>query len=73
LEAADQFANPSTAIHQLWQIDFTYFKIKHWGWYYLATLMDGPADVASIGSTTLSTFFLGNCVRPCKRWMQKAP
>jgi transposase InsO family protein len=40
MEATDQFANPTTAVHQLWQIDFTYFKIKHWGWYYVATVMD---------------------------------
>jgi transposase InsO family protein len=40
MEAADEFVNPTTTIHQLWQTDFTYFKIKHWGWYYLATVMD---------------------------------
>ncbi|MFC5537759.1 IS3 family transposase [Rhodocytophaga aerolata] len=40
MEAADHFANPTTAIHQLWQTDFTYFKIQGWGWYYLSTVMD---------------------------------
>jgi transposase InsO family protein len=40
LEAADHFANPTTAVHQLWQTDFTYFKIQGWGWYYLSTVMD---------------------------------
>lgn len=40
MEAADHFYNPTTAPNQLWQTDFTYFKIKHWGWYYLSTVLD---------------------------------
>lgn len=40
LEAADHFANPTTAPNQLWQTDFTYFKIQRWGWYYLSTVLD---------------------------------
>jgi transposase InsO family protein len=40
LEAADHFYNPTTAPNQLWQTDFTYFKIKHWCWYYLSTVLD---------------------------------
>jgi transposase InsO family protein len=40
IEAAHHFANPTTAVHQLWQTDFTYFKIQGWGWYYLSTVMD---------------------------------
>ena len=27
-------------VHQLWQTDFTYFKIPGWGWYYLSTVLD---------------------------------
>jgi transposase InsO family protein len=40
LEASDRYTNPTTAIHQLWQTDFTYFKIQSWGWYYLSTVLD---------------------------------
>lgn len=40
LSAADKFKHPTTRINQLWQTDFTYFKIVGWGWYYLSTVMD---------------------------------
>lgn len=40
IQAADKFANPTTRVHQLWQTDFTYFKIIGWGWYYLASILD---------------------------------
>jgi len=40
MEASNKFVNPTTAINELWQTDFTYFKIQGWGWYYLSTVMD---------------------------------
>jgi putative transposase len=40
IKAADQFANPTTAVNQLWQTDFTYLKVIGWGWYYLSTVLD---------------------------------
>lgn len=40
MAAADKFQNPTTAINQLWQTDFTYLKINGWGWYYLSTVLD---------------------------------
>jgi transposase InsO family protein len=38
--AKDKFENPTTSINELWQTDFTYFKIIDWGWYYLSTVID---------------------------------
>lgn len=40
MKAADKFANSTTAIHQLWQTDFTYLKVTGWGWFYLSTVLD---------------------------------
>jgi transposase InsO family protein len=40
LSAKDRFDQPTTRVNQLWQTDFTYLKVIHWGWYYLSTVMD---------------------------------
>ena len=40
MQAGDSFKNPTQRIHELWQTDFTYFKIIGWGWYYLSTVLD---------------------------------
>jgi putative transposase len=40
LSAKDKFDQPTIRINQLWQTDFTYLKVIHWGWYYLSTVMD---------------------------------
>lgn len=40
MSAADSFHDKTTAINQMWQTDFTYFKILGWGWYYLSTILD---------------------------------
>ena len=40
IKAADEFRDQTTAINQLWQTDFTYFRVVGWGWYYLSTILD---------------------------------
>ena len=40
MQAGDCFKNPTRRIHELWQADFTYFRIIGWGWYYLSTVLD---------------------------------
>ena len=40
LSASDSFHTPTKRINELWQTDFTYFKIIGWGWYYLSTVLD---------------------------------
>lgn len=40
ITALDKFPQPTRAVNELWQTDFTYFKVVHWGWYYLSTVID---------------------------------
>jgi putative transposase len=40
LSASNEFKNKTNFVHELWQTDFTYFKILGWGWYYLSTILD---------------------------------
>ena len=40
MKAGDKFQQPSRRVNELWQTDFTYFKVVGWGWYYLSTVLD---------------------------------
>ncbi|MDH3379200.1 MAG: IS3 family transposase [Gammaproteobacteria bacterium] len=40
MQAGEAFQYPSKRVNELWQTDFTYFKIIGWGWYYLSTVLD---------------------------------
>jgi len=40
IAAADKFSNPTKRVNEMWQTDFTYFKVVQWGWYYLSTVLD---------------------------------
>ena len=37
---SDSFYDKTTSVNQMWQTDFTYFKIYGWGWYYLSAILD---------------------------------
>ena len=45
MSASDSFHDKTTAVNQMWQTDFTYFKIVGWGWYYLSTILDDYSRV----------------------------
>lgn len=40
ISASDKFKEPTRRVNEMWQTDFTYFKIYGWGWYYLSTVLD---------------------------------
>jgi len=40
MSAADVFQHPTYRVHELWQTDFTYFRVVGWGWYFLSTILD---------------------------------
>ena len=40
LSAKDRFEQPTRRVNELWQTDFTYFKLVAWGWYYLLMALD---------------------------------
>lgn len=40
IKAADEFTDKTTRVNEMWQTDFTYFKVFGWGWYYLSTILD---------------------------------
>ena len=40
MSASDAFQHPTSRVHEMWQTDFTYFRIINWGWYYLSTVLD---------------------------------
>ncbi len=40
ISAADKFQHPTHRVHELWQTDFTYFRVVGWGWYFLSTVLD---------------------------------
>jgi transposase InsO family protein len=40
MKAEDEFKDKTIRVNEMWQTDFTYFKIIGWGWYYLSTVLD---------------------------------
>jgi putative transposase len=40
VSAQEKFEQPTKRVNELWQTDFTQFKVLNWGWYYLSTVID---------------------------------
>ncbi len=40
MSAGNAFTNPTKQVNEMWQTDFTYFKVVGWGWYYLSSILD---------------------------------
>ena len=40
MSASDHFQHPTRRVNELWQTNFTYFRVVGWGWYYLSTVLD---------------------------------
>jgi len=38
--AKDKYERPTQYVNEMWQTDFTQFKVLDWGWYYLSTVLD---------------------------------
>lgn len=40
MTAADEFEQKTKRVNEMWQTDFTQFKVIGWGWFYLCTILD---------------------------------
>ena len=40
IPAKKKYEKPTRYVHELWQTDFTQFKVLNWGWYYMSTILD---------------------------------
>lgn len=40
IRASNEFKDKTVRVNEMWQTDFTYFKIPGWGWYFLSTVLD---------------------------------
>ncbi|WP_164111880.1 MULTISPECIES: transposase family protein [Sphingobacterium] len=40
ISASDEFKDKTSFVHEMSQTDFTYFRIKGWGDYYLSSILD---------------------------------
>ncbi|MCB0027621.1 MAG: IS3 family transposase [Anaerolineales bacterium] len=40
ITAAEEFEHKTKRVNELWQTDFTQFKVVGWGWFYLCTVLD---------------------------------
>jgi putative transposase len=43
VSAGQEFENKTKRVNEMWQTDFTQFKVIGWGWYYLCAILDDYA------------------------------
>ena len=55
MSASDAFQNPTRRINELWQTDFTCFRVVGWGWYFLSTVLDDYSRYISSWRLTTTT------------------
>ncbi len=57
ISVKEKFEKPTKRVNEMWQTDFTQFKIVGWGWYYLSTVLDDYSRyiLAWKLSTTMNT------------------
>ena len=58
IKAAEAFHTKTVRPNEMWQTDFTYFKIIGWGWMYLSTCLPCLTITRAISSP-------GSCAAPC--------
>jgi len=51
VSASDKFKHPTKRVNELWQTDFTQFKVVRWGYYYLSTVLDDFSRYIMPGSS----------------------
>ena len=49
MQASDKFQHPTHRVNEMWQTDFTYFKIICWDWYYVPSYWLTLLDLSSSG------------------------
>jgi len=40
ISAKEKYEKPTRYVNEMWQTDFTQFRVVNWGWYYLSTVLD---------------------------------
>ena len=71
LAASNEFKDKTVFVHQMWQTDFTDFKILGWGWYYLSTVLDDYSRYI-VHWELCKTMQAGDVQRTIEQAMEKA-
>jgi putative transposase len=70
LSIADEFKDKSLRVNEMWLTDFTYFKIKGWGLYYLSIIL-GDYNCSIIHWYLFSTIKAADAMRTVEKALRK--